>query len=139
MNEKRKQLKLIDFLKFHRLDIIMIQEHNIHDRNKLCKELSDMCHIYLNLAVSSKGGTAILINKKLNCEILSVDMLANSRIVSVKLKLYNQILQIVNVYAKSGSNTIEREDMFTDELLFYLRGNLINVIVGGDLNCVLSP
>ena len=42
----------------------MLQEHNIHDRNKICKELADMCHVYLNLAVNLKGGTAILINKK---------------------------------------------------------------------------
>ena len=90
MNEKSKQIKLIDFIKFHHLDIIMLQEHNIHDRNKICKELADMCHVYLNLAINLKGGTAILINKKLNCNVISVDMLANSRIIAMKLKIYNQ-------------------------------------------------
>ena len=138
MSEKIEQLKLVDFIKFHKLDIVMLQEHNIHDRIKLCKELLDTCHVFLNLAVNLKGGTAILINKKLYCNVISVDMSANSRIISMKLNIYNQILQLVNVYAESGSNTTEREDMFQNELLFYLRNNLSNVILGGDWNCVLS-
>ena len=124
LNTKSKQLKLIDLIKFHRLDIIMIQEHNVHDKSKLCKELSDVCHIYLNLAINLKGGTAILVNKKLNCKFISVEMSADSRITSLKLSIYKQTLQIVNIYADSGSNTTERENMFQNELLFYFSGGL---------------
>ena len=138
MCTKSKQLKLIDFIKFQKLDIVLLQEHNLHDNNKICKELLDTCHVYLNPAINLKGGTAILINKKLNCKVISVDMLANSRIISIKVNLYDQIFNIVNVYAQSGSSTVEREQMFRDEILFYLRNNLNNVIVGGDWNCVLS-
>ena len=65
LNNKTKQLKLVDFIKMHHLDILMLQEHNLHDKDKLCKELLDICHIHLNLAICLKGGTAILINKKL--------------------------------------------------------------------------
>ena len=138
MNTKNKQLKLIDFIKLHKLDIILIQEHNIHDKGKLCKELLDICHVFLNLAINLKGGTAILVNKKLNCNVISVEMSADSRIISCKLYIYNQTIQIINVYAESGSSTVERENMFQNDLLFYLRHNLNNVILGGDWNCVLS-
>ena len=116
----------------------MLQEHNIHDKSKLTKELLDICHVYLNLAVNLKGGTAILINKKLNSKVIYVEMSADSRIISIKLSIYNQTLQILNVYAESGSNTTEREHMFQNDLLYYLRNNLNNVIIGGDWNCVLS-
>ena len=138
MNKKSKQLKLIDFIKFQRLDVIMLQEHNIHSMSKLCKELLDTCHVFLNLAINLKGGTAILINKRLNFELICTEMSADSRLMSMKITFYNHILHFVNVYADSGSNTSAREEMFKNEILFYLRNNLSNTILGGDFNCVLS-
>ena len=97
MNDKSKQLKLVDFIKFHRLDVIMLQEHNVHSMSKICKELLDICHIFLNLAVNLKGGTAILINKKLHHELICKEMSADSRLMSIKINLYKHVLHFVNV------------------------------------------
>ena len=48
----------------------MIQEHNLRTNNLICRELLDICDVYINLAISHKGGTAIFINKKLNHEVI---------------------------------------------------------------------
>ena len=48
----------------------MIQEHNLRDNNLICPELLDICDIYINLAINQKGGTAILINKRLNYNVI---------------------------------------------------------------------
>ena len=116
-----------------------MQEHNIRDVNKICKELNDVCIVDINLAVSLKGGTAILVNRKSPIEILNSEKSADSRIISLKFKYYEEIYQILNVYAHSGSgNNAERENLFNNELMYYLRHNLQRTIIGGDFNCVLS-
>ena len=65
-----------------------MQEHNIRDVNKICKELNDVCIVDINLAVSLKGGTAILVNRKSPIEILNSEKSADSRIISLKFKYY---------------------------------------------------
>ena len=138
MNMKNVQLQLIEHIKFKKLDVILIQEHNLRDEKLLCKELLNLCDIYINLAINQKGGTAILFNKKMNYTILSNDMSADSRIISTRIKYYNNILHFVNVYAPASATFNERDRFFQDELLFYLRNNLNNIILGGDWNCVLT-
>ena len=47
---------------------------------------------------------------------------------------------MINVYAPSGTNKKkEREEFFREKLIYYLRGNCENLILGGDFNCVISP
>ena len=116
----------------------MIQEHNLRTNNLICRELLDICDVYINLAISHKGGTAIFINKKLNYEVIHSNMSADSRIISMDIKICKQVLHLVNVYAPASATNSERDTFFQDELLFYLRNNLNNVILGGDWNCVTS-
>ena len=67
LNNERKQLSLINYLNFHKIDIALLQEHNVRESNNICQKLNDLYHVILNLSVSHNGGTAILIDKKLNC------------------------------------------------------------------------
>ena len=120
------------------MDIIFIQEHNLRNKSKISKELLDVCDVFINLAINQKGGTAILFNKNLNYELLSCEMSADSRIISMRIKYYRNSFQLINVYAPASATNSERDSFFQDELLFYLRNNLNNVILGGDWNCVLS-
>lgn len=100
----------------------MIQEHNIRDKNKLCKEILKYFHVSINLAVALKGGTAIFINKKLPLEVVSCENLANSRVMSMKVKIYNQLIHFINIYANSGTNfSKERDELFKNDILFYLK------------------
>ena len=112
MNSKIKQLQLIDYMKNNKIDILLLQEHNIRYKNKLCNEILDLYHVTINLSIAQKGGTAIIINKKLPVEIINQELSADSRITSIKIRLYSQILKIINIYAPSGSDNRERDEMF---------------------------
>ena len=86
-----------------------------------------------------KGGTAILIKRSLPITVIDLENSADSRIMSLRLKYCNQELHIVNIYAPSGNNFInERENLFQNEILYYLRRNLSNTIIGGDWNCIIN-
>ena len=139
LNNVIKQKQLVNFVNYHKIDILMLQEHNIRDKNKLCQELRDAFVIDINLAVSFKGGTAILINRKTPIQVLSSEKSADSRVMSMKFKYYEEIFHLVNIYAHSGTGyTAERENLFSNDLNYYLRHNLQRTIIGGDFNCVLS-
>ena len=44
---------------------------------------------------------------------------------------------MLNVYAPSGSKFHqEREDLFKNQILYYLRNNLSNTMIVGDFNCI---
>ena len=117
----RKQIKLIEFCKLNKIDVILIQEHNVRDKKTLCKEFLEYFHVSINLAIAHKGGTGIFINKRLPLEIISCENLANSRIMSMKAKIYDQVLHFLNIYAHSGSNlSKEREELFNKDILFIL-------------------
>ena len=138
MNSKIKQLQLIDYMKNNKIDILLLQEHNIRYKNKICNEILDLYHVTINLSIAQKGGTAIIINKKLPVEIINQELSADSRITSIKIRLYSQILKIINIYAPSGSDNRERDEIFQKDLLFYLRNYINYTILAGDWNCIES-
>ena len=78
-----------------------------------------------------------MINKKLPFKILSSEKAANSRIISIKIKIYDQIYKIINIYAHAG-DAKERESLITNELPYYVRNSLKYTFIGGDFNCVIS-
>ena len=139
LNDRNKQGQVINFMKYNKIDILLLQEHNIKDINVISKELNDFCFISLNPSISLKGGTAVLICKSLPYDIVSEEKSADSRIISLKVKIYDQFIHLVNVYAHSGNNqNVDRENLFNNELLYYLRNSLQYTFIGGDWNCVLS-
>ena len=123
-------------MKYFRISILFLQEHNIRNIDAVGPELNDFCEMVINPAIAHKGGTAILIDKRIPFKIINVEKSANSRIISLKILLYDKIMQLINVYAHSNS-TKDREDLFNTELVYYLRNNLENTIIAGDWNCVL--
>ena len=101
INDRMKQLQFIDFVKFHKIDVILLQEHNIIDWSKV-EEISKVFHTFINFSINLKGGTGIIIDKRLPIYILNEDKSADSRILSLRFKLYDQIIHLVNIYAYSG-------------------------------------
>ena len=87
INSVKKQYQLIDFMRKNCIDILLLQEHNIRNYEAVNKDLEKFYHLSLNYAVSSKGGTAILINRNLPFEILSEEKSADSRIISLRVKI----------------------------------------------------
>ena len=131
INCKDKQLELVDYIKFKKIDILFLQEHNLRERNLICNELLELCDIFINLSVNQKGGTATLISKKFYYVLQNNEMSADGRIISTIIKHYNTELHLVNVYAPASANYNERDSFFQNDLLYYLRNKMNNVILGG--------
>ena len=48
-------------------------------------------------------------------------------------------MHVLNIYAPSGSRFLqEREQLFKQDIVYYLRNNLSNTIMCGDFNCILN-
>ena len=139
LNNERKQLSLINYLNYHKIDIVLLQEYNIRENNVICKKLNELYDIVLNLSIAHNGGTAILIDRKLDYDIRNYEMSADARIISLNLNLYGKPFHIVNIYTPSGGKNKDRDNFFKNDLIYYFRNNLDNSIVGGDFNCITSP
>ena len=139
MNNTSKQLQIINHVKQHNIDILMVQEHNLKSLDNIDDTFFKEFIIVINYTVNIKGGTAMLFRRSLPIKITSTEKSADSRILLVRILYYNHELQLVNVYAPSGSNcTREREELFQTDIIYYLRRQLNNTIIAGDWNCVIS-
>ena len=136
LNTDKKQRLLHSFIVQHKLDIILLQEHNIRDDGKVAY-LENHYSIIMNKSVNFKGGTCILIKKGSGCEIERVEMSADSRVISAICKIEDKKIHILNIYADANDST-NRETFFDQELPYYLRHNTSNTFLGGDFNSVLS-
>ena len=117
----------------------MLQEHNIKSLEKI-EYLSKHYNIILNKSILLKGGTLILIDKRLPSRICRSYLHPTSRITTTVLNIMGTELYLMNIYAPSGRNKeLEREHLFESELLHQLIPNTDNIIMCGDWNCVLSP
>ena len=117
INNIDKQLELVSYIKYKKIDILFLQEHNLRERNLICNELLELCDIFINLSVNQKGGTATLISKKFNYGLQSNEFSADGRIVSTIIKHYNTELHLVNVYAPASASHSERDSFFQNDLL----------------------
>ena len=101
----------------------MVQEHNLKDKDFLCREFLDKFDVYLNPAVSLKGGTAIFVSKRLDYKYVFCNMSADSRIISLKIRVNNnkQDLQLVNVYAPANVTQSERDLRGNSRTLRFLK------------------
>ena len=122
----------------YKIDIMFIQEHNFKNQNNL-EYLKKYCNILINYSNCHKGGTAILFNKCSNIDVLNSESDVNGYVISAKCKYSNSTIQLVNIYAPSGSNKKAiREELFQNELLYFLRNNTKNLVIGGDWNSITS-
>ena len=138
INTKDSQYQLELFLKKHKIDILLAQEHNLKI-NFNVQSIDIGYDIYLNASIHQKGGTAIFIRKNSGINVLNVQLHPSSRIICMSIKINDLIFKIINIYGHSGpSLKTDRENLFLQELPFYLQGNLDNIIVGGDFNCITS-
>ena len=112
LNDVNKQMSLMSILKFHKIDVCMVQEHNVKDGCDINYLLSDY-HVFQNSCSNLKGGTAICIRKCSSIRILNQEMDAEGQIICVKIEYNESIIPLINVYAPSGTNKKkEREEFF---------------------------
>ena len=138
MSKLSKQEILVDFIQKEDIQCCLIQEHNLKYQSSLYDVVCDKYDIFFNASVKSKGGTMILIDKKLKYSVISCENSHDSRIISLKLYIDSQPLHLLNIYAPSGRKYLqEREELFRNDILYYLRNSLSNTIWGGDFNCII--
>ena len=87
LNNVNKQLQLIDFVKLHNIDILMLQEHNLKSLDNVHEYFKSFFHIYVNPSTNSKGGSAIIINQSLPLSVIDVENSADSRIMYFKITI----------------------------------------------------
>lgn len=88
---------------------------------------------FLNVAPEYSTGVALLVRDGI--PIQEVEKLESGR--GIGCKIYD--ITFVNLYAPSGtSNKLERTIFFTEDIIYLLRRNPQNIIIGGDFNCVLN-
>ena len=119
LNNKDKQLMLIDFMKYNKIDILLVQEHNLRDTVSIISELNDQYHVLINLSIAHKGGTAILIDKRLDLKIIHHEMSADSRIISANIEIYNNSLHLLNIYSPSGSRNSDRDNFYRRSCILF--------------------
>ena len=130
-------MKLVEYLRNNSIDIAMFQEHKIKSMTKL-DYLLKFFHIILNKSLLLKGGTIILIDKRLSSNIVRSYLHPSSRIITCVLDIMGTPLYLVNVYAHSGKNKEqEREELFETELMYILIPNTDNLVLAGDWNSIL--
>ena len=112
INNEKKQLMLINHLIYNKIDIMLLQEHNIRDIKNVSPKINEKYTLIINLAINHKGGTAILIDKRLDIKIKNHEMSADSRIISALLEFDDKPLHLLNIYAPSGSKNTDRDQFF---------------------------
>merc|ERR1712105_236575 len=132
-----KQMKLHSFIKYNKIDIVLIQEHNVKSLSTL-DYLTKYLKITLNPTINIKGGTAIMIDRKLDIDICNTYVHPSSRLCKATLNIQNYVYDIFCVYAHSGAKcNNDREEIFENELLSLIRSNPNKVVIGGDWNCLV--
>ena len=134
----RKQVKLHSFISYNKIDILLIQEHNAKHLNSL-DFLSTHYKFVFNPTIDLKGGTAIMVNKKLDIEMSYEYLHPSSRICKVTMLFQNYRFNLICIYAHSGNKfNTEREVFFEYELLPLIQNCPQKAIIGGDWNCIIS-
>ena len=130
-------MKLHSFIKYNKIYIVLIQEHNVKSLSTL-DYLTKYFKITLNPTINIKGGTAIMIDRKLDIDICNTYVHPSSRLCKATLNIQNYVFDIFCVYAHSGAKcNNDREEFFENELLSLIRSNPNKVVIGGDWNCLV--
>ena len=89
LNTEKKQRLLHQFMTQHKIDILLVQEHNIREDGKVTY-LEKYYKVLMNKSINFKGGTCILIKSNIDCEIERVEMSADSRVISAICKMQDR-------------------------------------------------
>jgi exonuclease III len=118
---------LPDFIYKQDLDIVSLQEVTLPEITVIQQYMA-----HTNLGTEGRG-TAILTNDRLRVD--HIKHIPSGRGVAVNLRG----VWFVNVYAPSGAERkAERESFLNSDLLKILRATLAELLLAGDLNCIIN-
>ena len=133
------------YLKFSSPDIALFQEIKTEERSYPFDEIDKLGYTSYVNGQKSYNGVSILSKKKLKeiNKILPGDKIKQSRLISAKIKIKNQDIEIINIYVPNG-NPVDTEkytyklnwiDLFIKEIDKKLKNNN-RLIIAGDFNII---
>jgi len=146
VNSVRARLENIKkYLNSSSPDILLLQEIKTEEHSYPFEELKKLGYISYVNGQKSYNGVSILSKKKLISinKILPDDKIKQSRIISTKIKIKNNNIEVINIYVPNG-NPVDTEkysykinwlDLLIKEIEKKLKKN-IPIILAGDFNII---
>lgn len=135
LRSPNKRTKLLRFLKRYRPDVVFLQETHLElsDFHRVAKFW--VGQVYGSSSVQRKAGVLTLINKSFSHSVISHTSDAEGRESILVISREGKTTALCNIYGPNGDNS-----SFYQNLGVTVRGLSADmVILGGDLNTVLSP
>ena len=137
LNDHKKRKSVFQFFRDQKLDICFIQETHVGSM----KNKNDWEKQWKGTMISANGesnarGTAILINPRLECEVIDTTIDDEGRLVCVHANINGKKTVLCNIYAPN-----EDSPEFFDQIIKVIEkyDDRDAVIIGGDFNLVLDP
>ncbi|KAI4885684.1 hypothetical protein NFI96_002643 [Prochilodus magdalenae] len=115
-------------------DVVFLQETHIGVENEHGLDIEDKWEICCTQYASSRKGSAILVRKTLDFELISPGRDVNGAYLVLKCKLEGQPYTLVSVY--NHHRDVDTLDQLSEYLGQMASGMLV---IGGDFNTVLNP
>ena len=133
------------YLKSSSPDIALLQEIKTEEHSYPFDEINKLGYLSYVNGQKSYNGVSILSKKKLTeiNKILPGDKVKQSRLISAKIKIKNEVVEIINIYVPNG-NPVDTEkytyklnwiDLFIDAINKKLKNNN-QIIIAGDFNII---
>jgi exonuclease III len=135
LNHPVKRRKVLSHLKELNADIAFLQETHLNTSDHFRLRGGWVGQIFHSIFQSKSRGTAILIKKTIPFVMSKVDADSAGRYIIVVGRLNNTPVVLANVYAPNWDDSA----FFTSLFSRIPDIDTHHVILGGDINCVLSP
>ena len=136
LRDKQKRLRFYEWIKCQKSNITFIQESHF-DKNiekLLSQEIKGT--FYYSHGTSSSRGVAIIINEKLEYELIDEHTDEEGRILLLNIEVENIIYSLINIYAPNSESI--RNSFYKKLNIFINKHAIGTVILGGDMNDALT-
>lgn len=130
-----KRKKVLSFLKKENIDIALLQETHLDDKEHLKLQQGGFGQVFFSSFTSRSRGVAILVKKNLPLKVLNCVKDKFGRFVIINGTLQGQNISIMNIYFPPA----HPPDFLTKAFLDFSELNSDTAVVGGDFNCLLNP
>jgi len=120
---------MLRYLNRQSIDVSFIQETPLSDAEHIKLRRDWVGHVYHSLFNTKARGVAILINKKFNLKLTSIEKDSNGRFVLVKGELNSISVTLVNIYGPNHD-----DPAFFNDLVLKLATAEGHCLVGGGPN-----
>lgn len=135
INKPAKRSKVFSHLKDHGAEIVYLQETHLMNKDHLKLSRGGFNQVFHSNFNSKSRGVAILIHRSIQFVETGTIKDKHGRYIIVVGKLYNMPVVLANIYAPNWDNV----QFFMDLISLLPNLDTHNLILGGDLNCVLDP